>query len=140
MSLFSNTTFEDIGKLLIRIAVGGLILFHGFFKIVHGVEWIKSPLGAFGLPGFLAYGTYIAEIVAPIIILLGFRARFAALVIAFDMVMAIVLVLRQNIFAVKQAGGGWGIELEAFFLLASLALFFMGAGKYSVSKAHSMWD
>ncbi len=140
MSFFSSTTFEDIGKLLIRLAVGGLILFHGFFKMVHGVEWIKDPLSALGLPGVLAYGTYIAEVAAPIVILLGFRVRFAALVVAFDMVMAIVLVLRQNIFAVKQAGGGWGIELEAFFLLASLALFFTGAGKYSVSKAHSMWD
>ncbi|MDE3058898.1 MAG: DoxX family protein [Bacteroidota bacterium] len=139
MSTFSNVTFEDMGKLMIRIAVGGLILFHGFAKMVHGVAWIKGPLGAFGLPGFLAYGTYIAEVVAPILILLGVRARLAALVIAFDMVMAVLLVLRQNIFVVKQAGGGWGIELEAFFFLTSLALFFIGAGKYSVSKT-SMWD
>lgn len=140
MSFFSNTAFEDIGKLLIRIAVGALILFHGFFKLEHGVEWIKGPLGALGLPGFLAYGTYIAEIVAPVLILLGVRVRLAALVIVFEMFMAIALVLRHNIFMVKQAGGGWGIELEALFLLVSLALFFTGAGKYGVSKAHSVWD
>ncbi|MCL4509819.1 MAG: DoxX family protein [Bacteroidetes bacterium] len=131
---------EDIGKLILRITIGGLLLFHGIFKLIHGVEWMKGPLSAFYLPGFLAYGVYIAEVIAPVLIIVGFWTRPAALIIAFDLFMAIVLVGRQAIFTVKQAGGGWGIELEAFFLLGSFVLFFLGAGKYSITKGQGKWN
>ena len=32
-------------------------------------------------------------------------------------------------------GGGWGLELEAFYFLAAVAVFFLGPGRYSVSRA-----
>jgi len=131
---------DDTGKLLLRLAVAGIILFHGVFKLTHGVDWITQPLGDLGLPGFLRYGTYLAEVVAPIFILAGYWTRLAALVVAFDMFMAIVLVLRHQAFAVKEAGGGWGIELEAMLLLTSLALFFIGAGKYGVGRNRTPLD
>ena len=54
---------DDFGKMLLRIAVGGILLFHGIFKISHGVEWIKGPLVGSGFPAFLAYGPYLGEIV-----------------------------------------------------------------------------
>jgi len=131
---------DDIGKLLLRLAIGGTLLFHGVFKIQQGVAWIAGPLGEFGLPGFLAYGTYLAEVVAPILILLGIWTRPAALVVAFDLFMAIVLVLRPQLFTVKEMGGGWGVELEALFLLGALALVFLGAGKYRLTRAESALD
>ena len=99
---------EDVGLFLLRLALGGILLFHGIFKLTHGVEWIKQPLGTLGLPGFLAYGTYVAEVVAPLLLMLGLWARIAALVVAFDMLMAIALVLRPRIFTINEMGGGWG--------------------------------
>ncbi|MGH2575246.1 MAG: DoxX family protein [Ignavibacteria bacterium] len=131
---------DDAGKLLLRITVGGLMLFHGVSKLVQGVEGVKGLLGANGLPGFLAYGLYAAEIIAPALIILGWWTRIAALVVAFDMLMAILLVFKQQLFTIKEMGGGWTIELEAFFLLSSLVLFFTGGGKYSISKKQSAWD
>jgi putative oxidoreductase len=131
---------HDIGLLLLRIALGVIILFHGAYKLANGVEWIKQPLGQIGLPGVMAYGPYIAEVIAPILIILGFLSRPAALVIAFDMLMAVFLVLRQQIFAIKPAGGGWAIEIEALIFLVALALFFTGAGKYSVTRGKWIWD
>jgi len=83
---------EDVGLFLLRLALGGILLFHGIFKLTHGVEWIKEPLGALGLPGFLAYGTYVAEVVAPLLLMLGLWARIAALVVAF-LVVALALCL-----------------------------------------------
>jgi len=56
------------------------------------------------------------------------------------MVVAIILVLRQEIFAIKEMGGGWGIELEALILLCALALFFMGGGAYGLKKGQSKWN
>ena len=125
---------EDVGLFLLRLALGGILLFHGIFKLTHGVEWIKQPLGTLGLPGFLAYGTYVAEVVAPLLLMLGLWARIAALVVAFDMLMAIALVLRPRIFTINEMGGGWGIELEALILVVALALCLTGPGRYVIGR------
>jgi putative oxidoreductase len=75
-----------------------------------------------------------------LLIIIGLRTRLAALVVAIDMVAAIWLVHASSILVVKETGGAWAIELEMFYLLGSLALFFMGGGAYSVSKGRSIWD
>jgi putative oxidoreductase len=129
---------EDLGKLVLRLALGVIVLFHGVFKLRHGVAWIGGPLAAHGLPAFLAYGTYLAEVLAPVLLMVGYKARLAALVILFDMLMALVLVLRPRILTVSQGGGGWAIELEALILLTALAVFLLGSGRYRVGRG--MWD
>jgi putative oxidoreductase len=129
---------EDLGKLILRLALGGVVLFHGVFKLTHGVDWIKQPLAAHGLPGFLAYGAYLAEVLAPVLIVVGWKARLAALAIGFDMLMALYLVLRPQILAVKPQGGGWGIELEALLLFAALVIFLIGSGRYRLGRG--AWD
>lgn len=129
---------DDAGKLLLRVAVGAILLFHGVFKLRNGVEWIKGPLDGLNLPGFLAYGTYLAEVIAPVLLILGFRTKLAALVIAIDMLMAVVLVLRDSAFGIKPEGGGWAIELEALIFFAALALVIMGGGRYAIARGR--WD
>jgi putative oxidoreductase len=135
----SGNISDDTGKLILRIALGGILLFHGFAKIENGVEWAKGPLGNLGLPGFLGYGLYIAEVLAPILIILGIWTRLAALTIVFDMFMAVVLVLRDKILTIGPAGG-WGIELESLIFLVAFALFFLGAGRFSVTGGRDRWD
>jgi putative oxidoreductase len=131
-------TRDDAGKLLLRLTLGGILLFHGVFKLTHGVEWIGGPLGKLGLPGFLAYGTYVAEVLAPVLLFVGWKARLAALVIGFDMLMAIGLVLRPRLFTINQGGGGWGVELEAMILLVAVSVFLLGSGRYRVGRG--VWD
>jgi putative oxidoreductase len=140
LSMASLLKSDNLGKLLIRITVGGLMLFHGVSKLLHGVGGVENILVARGWPGPIAYGVYLAEIIAPILIIVGFRTRLAALIVALEMILAIVLAHSKSVFALKAAGGGWAIELEVFFLLASVALFFMGAGSYAASKGRSVWD
>ncbi len=130
---------SDTGILIIRISVGVILLFHGIYKLLNGIGWMEVPLSQYGLPFYIAYGVYIAELIAPILIIIGFRTRIAALIVVFDMFMAVFLVLRGQVFAVKEAGGGWGIELEALFFFGALALFFTGGGKYAASTK-SIWD
>ena len=125
----------DFGKLILRLALASIFLFHGIYKIVHGVAWIKPLLAQIHLPTALAYGPYIAEVVAPVLLILGFQVRLAALAIVVDMSMAIGLVLRHQIFSVKQEpGGGWAIELQAMLLLSALALAFLDGGRYGLSR------
>ena len=125
---------EDLGKLVLRWTVGGLLLFHGVFKLQHGVEWMEPVLAGVGLPAFLRYGSYVGEVLAPVLLLVGWQTRLAALVVAFDLAMAIALVQRGKILALNSASGAWGIELEMLFLLGALAIFFLGPGRYAVRR------
>jgi putative oxidoreductase len=82
--------------------------------------------------GALAYGTYVAEVVAPLLLIAGAWTRIAALVIAFDMGMAVTLVLQGRVFSVNAQGGGWGIELEALIFFVAMGLGVMGGGRWAV--------
>lgn len=122
----------DPALLLLRVAVAVIVIFHGVFKIEHGVAWIGGPLAKHGLPAWLAYGTYVAEVLGPVLLVLGFLARWAALAIAFDMIMAMVLVLQQKVVAINPSGGGWGVELEALICLSALTIAIAGTGRFAV--------
>jgi putative oxidoreductase len=134
MRLPNPATRPDAGLLLLRFGLAGILLFHGIYKATHGVAWISGPLGAVGLPSALAYGTYVAELLAPVLLILGLWPRLAALIIAFNMAMAIYLARRGDIGKINPAGGGWAIELEVLLLVAALAIALAGAGRYSVSR------
>ncbi len=51
----------DIGKLVLRLALGIMILLHGIHKLQHGVGGISGMVEGVGLPGFLAYGCSLAR-------------------------------------------------------------------------------
>jgi putative oxidoreductase len=124
----------DAGRLVLRVAVGGLMLFHGIFKMRNGVGWMTPMLADVGLPPHVAWGAYLGEVAGPLLVLAGWQARIGAALIAFDMVAAILLALRSQIFALKPSGGGWAIELELLFLLGAVAIFLLGAGRYAVGS------
>jgi putative oxidoreductase len=122
---------EDIGKLVLRLTTAGLILFHGISKIIHGVAFIEEPLVALHLPAILAYGVFVGEVVAPVFLITGLWTRVAALVIAFNLIVAIALDAYRFAFVIQQ-GGAWGLEAEAFFFLTALVVFLIGPGRYRI--------
>ncbi len=69
----------------------------------------------------------------------GLWARVASLVVVFNMVVAIGLEAYRNAFVIQRTGA-WGLEAEAFYLLAALVIFFIGAGKYSVTQGKGRLD
>jgi putative oxidoreductase len=129
-----GTLSDDIAKLVLRITVGGLMLFHGIAKIMSGIGWLGSVVGGAGLPEFVKWGVYLGEVVGPILLILGFQARIGALLVMADMLFALILVHSHQILTLGPAGG-WAVELPMFFFLAALAVFFAGPGKYSVAKS-----
>ena len=133
----NNRNFIDIGLLIIRASLGILMLLHGINKL-GGIPFIEKKLIEIGLPAFIAYGVYIGEIIAPILIIIGFRTRIAALIFAFNCLVAVLLVHSSDIFSLNKHGA-WAIELLGLYFFVSLALFFMGGGKYSISSK-SVWD
>lgn len=122
---------DDFSKLLLRLAVGGLMLFHGFHKLFDGVGGISNMLVAKGLPGFIAYGVLVGEVVAPCLLILGVLTRPAALVLAFTMVVAWLMVGTGKTFALD-AVGAWAIESLVYFFVGALAIAFLGAGRYAI--------
>ncbi len=129
----------NLGKLVVRVTVGGLLLFHGVSKLSHGVAWMAGPLHAYHLPFFIAYGVYIGEVVAPILVFFGILTRLSGLVISFDLLMAFVLVSHARFLTLGPAGG-WGLELDAFYFLSGVAVFLLGAGKFSLAGANGKWN
>lgn len=124
---------EDTGKLILRATLGILILLHGIAKIAGGVSGISGMLENAGLPGALAYGVYIGEVLAPLLVLLGFYSRIGALVIVVNMLFAIGLVHMKDVVALNKTGG-WGIELQASFLVMALAVALIGPGRFSLNR------
>ena len=122
---------EDIGKLILRFSIAALMLFHGFSKLFNGIDGIKFLVTNAGLPEFVAYGVYMGEVVFPILIILGLFTRISSLFFALTMVFAIFLAHSSELFVLEETGGLL-IELPLIYLLASISIMFIGAGKYSL--------
>lgn len=123
----------DLGKLILRLSLGLMLLLHGIAKLQNGVGWISSSLASHGLPGFLAYGVFIGELIAPVMIIIGYYTRAGAVLIAGNMLVALLIAHTSQLFSLGDQGG-WALELQGFFLFTAVALFFLGAGRYAMKN------
>ena len=121
----------DLAKLLLRLSTGGLMMFHGIHKLIHGIGGVKSMTTNAGLPEFLAYGVYVGELIAPIFIILGLYARVAAAILGFNMLFAIALAYGFGFALTKH--GGLAMELPLLFFVMSILIILFGSGKYAVN-------
>lgn len=128
---------EDLGKLLLRIAIGGLMIFHGISKL-NGIDGIISAFSGVGLPGFLGYLVYLGELIAPLMLIIGFRSRVAGLLVAGTMLVAVLLAHSGDVFTLTDHGA-WGVELQGLYFLGGLAIYFLGGGSLAVSS-RNRWD
>lgn len=122
---------SDIGKLILRLTLGILILFHGVSKITGGPGNIMSMVAKVGLPAELGYLVYVGEVIAPVLLIVGVWSRLAAAIIAVNMVVAIWLAHKSQLFSFASTGG-WALELQGMFLMTAVALVFFGAGRFSL--------
>jgi|SRR5690242_3477857 len=120
----------EIGKLVMRVTLGGLLIFHGVAKLRSGVGGIAGRLEELGLPESLAYLVYIGEVVAPLLVIVGLWTRPAALIVAINMVVAIALAHSGQIIDFGRSGG-LALELQAFYLFTAIAVALLGAGRFS---------
>ncbi|OWG38110.1 GntR family transcriptional regulator [Stutzerimonas stutzeri] len=130
---------DDAGKLVLRLAVGVLMLLHGIHKLLHGVDGIAGMLGGMGLPTFLAYGVYLGEVVGPVLVIIGLYTRLGALLMLGNLVVALALAHRDELWSLGSMGG-WAIELQGLFLFGALAIMLLGAGRYSVGGINGRYN
>ncbi|QGF11587.1 DoxX family protein [Bordetella holmesii] len=131
---------DDTGKLILRLALGILILIHGVAKLSTGVGGIAGMLSSHGLPGFLAYGAYLGEIVGPLLLIVGVFTRLGAFLVFANMVVVLLLVHSGQFGNINPQTGGWALELQGMFLFTALALMFTGAGRFSLGGAGGRWN
>lgn len=123
---------EELGKLVVRLGVGGLLLLHGVHKLLTGIAPIKALVVAAHMPDLIAYGVYLGEIVGPILVILGLFSRVGGLLIVIDMLAAILLAGMSGLLKLNEFGG-YALELELFFLLGGLSVTLLGAGRLSLN-------
>jgi putative oxidoreductase len=122
----------DVGKLVLRIALGMLVLLHGIAKLRGGVGPIEGMVTAHGWPSYIAYGVLIGEVLGPLMLLAGFYARIGALLIAVNMLFAFALVHLGQLGQLN-GQGGWALELQGMYLATAVALALLGPGRYSAN-------
>jgi putative oxidoreductase len=128
----------DKGLLLLRVMFGFLILFHGWHKVVHGIDMPMARMASHGLPGFLIYFAYLSEVVAPILIVLGLFTRLSALALFVTMTVVVYIEVRTGVSLTPQ--GAISIEIQLIYWFVSAGLFFTGPGRYKVSaSSKSNW-
>ncbi len=130
---------SDIGKLMLRLLVGTLPLFHGIDKLQHGYGFVEQSLVKAGFPGYFSHLVLVGELLAPFFMILGLYTRQAALIQFFVMLIAIFVVHTKELFSVS-LHGGYALELQAFYLFGALAVFFLGAGRFNLARGSNPWD
>lgn len=120
-----NKKFNDLGLLILRIGFAGMLLTHGIPKIN---SLFESPI-KFADPIGLGETTslilaIIGEVVAPILVLIGFNTKIATIPTIITMLVAAFVVHASDPLNVK--------EKALLFLVGFLVIFFTGAGKYSI--------
>src|SRR5208337_4684696 len=92
---------DDIGKLVARLSVSVLLLFHGVHKLLNGIDPIKHLIAQHNLPEFLSFGVYLGEIVGPALVILGLFSRVGGLLIVLNLAIAVYLSELHSLFALN---------------------------------------
>ncbi|MCC9072178.1 DoxX family protein [Flavobacterium sp. F-65] len=129
---------QNIGLLILRITIAFPMFIYGISKLFNGISFIQNVLEDKGLPIFLSYGVYVGEIIAPLLMIIGFRTRLAAVFFSINCLTAIFLTQTAFIFQLNE-NGGWALELLGIYLFGAIGIYFTGAGKIALSSK-SKWD
>ncbi|MDF3835965.1 DoxX family protein [Cupriavidus basilensis] len=130
---------QDLGKAVLRIVLGLLILLHGISKLINGPGFVTQMVTQAGYPPALAYLVYIGEVVAPVLLILGIWARLGAVIVVVNMLVAISLVHTKQLGMLADTGG-WALELQGMYLAGALAVALLGAGRLSVGGIGGRWN
>ena len=134
----------DDGTLAVMRLVAGAVFFaHGAQKALgwFGGNGFNTTMGYFTqnmhIPAILAIAAILAELVGGILLILGLFTRIAAIGIAVNMVVAILLVHQKNGLFMNWTGtqGGEGFEFHLLAIAIAITLIVRGAGALSLDRA-----
>ncbi len=122
-----SSLLKNIGLALLRIIPSVMMLSHGipkFQKLIAGNFEFGDPLGIGAAPSlFLAV---IGEVICPILLIIGFKTKWAAIPAAITMAVAAFIVHGSDPFGKQEKA----LLYLVFFIIIAL----LGAGKFSIDK------
>jgi putative oxidoreductase len=138
-------TDDDVGRLIVRLALGLVMFPHGAQKLLgwFGGNGFAGTLqfftSQFNMPAALVLLVIIAEFFGSISLITGFLGRVGALGILCVMLGAIFMVHLPNGFFMNWMGNqkGEGIEYHLLAIGMALAILVKGSGAFSIDRSMS---
>lgn len=113
--------------LLLRIAIGSMMLPHGFNKLLGFATKSGNFPDPFHIGSVVSFSLVIfAEVFCSAFVVLGLFTRFACIPLIIDMAVALGYVKHWQVF-----GAG---ETETFFLIGFMTILFTGPGRISIDR------
>ncbi|WP_423801783.1 DoxX family protein [Neobacillus sp. SAB-20_R2A] len=122
---------NEIGALILRVTLGVIFFIHGVVKFQGGIENTAAWFESLGLPGVMAYGVALLEIIGGILLIVGLATRLVAALFALLMIGATLKVK----LAIGLLGNGQmaGYELDLAFLAIAVYLIINGSKLFAIS-------
>ena len=128
----ASSSSTQIGITVLRVSLGIMWTAHALLKLfVFSLPGTVQYFVSIGIPGFLAYPVFAAELLGGIALLLGVYARQVALALVPVMAVAAWVHL-PNGWVHTSVGGGW--EYPVFLIAESMALWLIGDGAAAIKR------
>ena len=120
---------QSLGLLGMRLALGTVMIAHGFPKVSGGMSHVVPMVTSIGFPGWMAYIVAATEFLGGIMILAGLLTRFVAVAMLIEMVVIISRIKWHNGFT-----GQNNYQFELMIAAVAFGLIFFGAGSISLDR------
>ena len=132
----SNRT--ELGLFILRLGVGVIFFMHGWMKLFAGREsFVREMLAMVGwsMPEPVWWLLTLVELLGGLMLVLGVFARYAALALTVEMIVAVLLFhLRQGFFivAIPNVPLAYGFEYHLALVAGLLCVFLGGSGTWAL--------
>jgi len=140
-----RTTHDDInpadwGAMLLRVALGVMFLAHSVVLklMTYGLPGTAKFFEGAGLPGWLAYLTFICEAAGGVLLVVGVQTRWVALALSPFLLGALFAVHLPNGWVFTGTGGGW--EYPAYLFVLCIAQALLGDGVLALIPSRPLGD
>ncbi len=119
------TSYNSLASLILRLSFGGMMIGHGYGKfqrLISGDTSFADPIGVGELPTLII--AVLAEFVSPILLMIGFKTKWATILPALTMVVAAFIIHGNDPWS-KQ-------EFALLYFFGFLAIYLLGSGRYSL--------
>jgi putative oxidoreductase len=133
----NETTSTAYGALLLRVSLGVMFIAHSLvlkwmtFTLAGTAQYFES----IGLPAFLAYATFFAELIGGVLLVLGVQSRWVALALL-PILLGATWVHLGNGWVFSAPGGGW--EYPLYLIVLSVAQALLGDGAHALSPSRPL--
>lgn len=121
---------QPLAILFMRLALGAIMVNHGYHKVFGGLHHHAQFVASLGLPSWLGYVSAFTEFLGGLLILVGLFTRAAAFAVCIDLSVAIWKVHLHNGLVGSPDRPGYEFALAASAL--AFALIFFGGGPIAI--------